>query len=53
MFLEVEGIVGMLLNNLEDLDRFGDNLNILVSGCGENARMLPLPQGRHHHLGAH
>lgn len=52
MLLEVEGIIGMLLNDLKDFDRLSDNLEISVSKRGGHTRMLLLPQGRHHHLDA-
>lgn len=52
MLLKVERVVRVLLDDLEDLECFGNNLDMSVSGCGGKARRMISPRGRHRHLGA-
>lgn len=50
MLFEVEGVVGMFLDDFEDLHRLGDDLDVCVSRRIGKVRRLLLPLGRHRHL---
>jgi hypothetical protein len=50
VLFEVESIVGVFLNDLENLDRLCDDLEMFVSRRIEKVRGLLLPLGRHRHL---